>query len=109
MQDDLVGACRDTVAREYAALQAAAGARPPDGDRTVTTEDVWLWVSSQTTERFSDEDINGVLVAAGVEDERDVRLAAFTHVVVHMFEAFFRMLDIHGTGYITQARLFSAS
>ena len=48
MQDDLVGACGDTIHREYARLRRAAAQRRRPAEPTVTTEDVWDWVSNQT-------------------------------------------------------------
>jgi hypothetical protein len=98
-----VWACGDVLECEYRCLLSAAAARPP-GERGVTTGDLWEWVSLQSGDSFSDVDINNVLLAADVEDERDVTLGQFTQTVVHMFASFFAMLDVHGTGYITKVR-----
>ena len=103
LQDALVSACGRNIEREYEALVATAAARGP-GEATVTTADVWDWVSQQTGSSFDAHLVNQVLVAAGADDDQDVALPRFTHVVVHMFEAFFATLDRHRTGYVTQAR-----
>lgn len=65
---------------------------------------MWDWVSQQTGSSFDEHLVDEVLVAAGADDDQDVTLLRFTHVVVHMFEAFFATLDRHRTGYVTQAR-----
>jgi hypothetical protein len=101
VQDETIASCGRGIEREYEALQGKAAQRRP-GQRTVTTEDVWDWVSEQAGSHFPDHLINQVLIVANADDEDDITLAHFTHVVVHMFEAFFSTLDRHATGILTQ-------
>lgn len=98
-----MSACGLAIERDYFNLQTLVARRPPE-QRRITTADLWLWVAHQAGPRFTDSDINDVLVAARVDDEQDVTLAQFTHTVVHMFEAFFAMLDADGTGFVTEVR-----
>jgi hypothetical protein len=100
VQDAAVASCGRSIKGEYDTLREVAEMRP--GQRTITTADVWEWVSEQTGSHFPDHLINQVLVVAAADDDDDITLARFTHVVVHMFEAFFSTLDRHATGIITQ-------
>ena len=97
-------ACGEAIEREYASLQSLAAARPT-GHRTVQTEDLWLWVQTQTGGKFDDDAINAVLEEAGADDESNVTLAQFTRAVVQMFVAHFQEIDTQGHGFITPVRL----
>lgn len=44
--------------------------------------------------------------SAGAEDDDNVTLEQFTHMVVRMFEQFFRILDRTEAGYLTQVPLY---
>lgn len=67
------------------------------------TADLWDWVEDQAGTTLDADDVNAVLDrSAGAADDEDVSLQQFTHVVVHMFEQFFHVLDKQGCGYLTQ-------
>lgn len=48
--------------------------------------------------------MHGVQKSEGAEDDDNVTLEQFTHMVVRMFEQFFRILDRTEAGYLTQVR-----
>lgn len=49
--------------------------------------------------------VGGVQKSAGAEDDDNVSLEQFTHIVVRLFEQFFRILDRTEAGYLTQVML----
>lgn len=108
-QDEVLVRCHRSIAREYAKLAAAAQARAaerPGAPRSVVTADLWDWVEEQAGATLDADDVNGVLQrSAGAADDEDVSLQQFTHVVVRMFEQFFRVLDKQGCGYLTEVCL----
>lgn len=108
-QNEVLNRCQRSIQREYAKLVEAAGARAeehPGAPRSVVTADLWDWVEEQAGATLDADDVNSVLNrSAGAADDEDVSLEQFTHVVVHMFEQFFRVLDKQGCGYLTQVRL----
>lgn len=107
-QDEVIDRCHRSINREFAKLKAAAEARAadrPGAPRSVVTADLWDWVEEQAGATLDADDVNAVLDRSeGAADDEDVSIAQFTHVVVRMFEQFFRVLDKQGCGYLTQVR-----
>jgi hypothetical protein len=108
MQDDVLDKCKQNVEREYRRLCAAAAARAvaqPGLPAHVTTADAWDWVEEQAGNLFSAPDINAVLQKSeGAEDDDNLSLSQFSHIVVRMFEQFFRLLDHSEAGYLSVVR-----
>eukprot|EP00892_Ulva_mutabilis_P003074 jgi/Ulvmu1/12768/UM096_0010.1 len=111
-QDEVLQQCHRSIQREYGKLAAAAAARAadhPGAPGCVVTADLWDWVEDQAGATLDADDVNAVLNRSeGAADDEDVSLAQFSHVVVHMFEQFFRVLDKQGCGYLTQEELREA-
>lgn len=107
-QDEVLDRCHRSIQREFAKLKAAAEARAadrPGAPRSVVTADLWDWVEEQAGATLDADDVNAVLERSdGAADDEDVSVEQFTHVVVRMFEQFFRVLDKQGCGYLTQVR-----